>query len=92
MSEMSQAQGPVCAYVDVDPTDDMVPPGAESPRDPDAGHVGPQDVGAEDLGPQDDYRAEDVVGPDSNESSHLAGAPLPGIGADSERSSSPESA
>lgn len=87
MSEMSQAQCPVGAYVDVDPTDDMVPPGAESPRDPDAGHVGLQDVGAEDLGPQD--YGPSVIGPDSNDSSHLTGAPLPGIGADSERSSSP---
>jgi hypothetical protein len=42
MSEMSQAQGPVCAYVDVDPTDDMVPPGAQSLRDPTLGTLVPR--------------------------------------------------
>jgi len=37
MSEMSQAQGPVGAYVDVDPTDDMVPPGADHLETPTLG-------------------------------------------------------
>ena len=34
MSEMSQAQGPASGGMEVNPTDDMVPPGA--PRDPDS--------------------------------------------------------
>lgn len=32
MSEMSKAQGPVGEDVDPNPTDDMVPPGAQSPK------------------------------------------------------------
>jgi hypothetical protein len=57
MSEVSRAQGP--AHDDLDPTDDMVPPAARSPRDPDAKNVGPNDSGgAEDVGPQD-FDAED---------------------------------
>ena len=67
MSEMSQAQGPVCAHVDVDPTDDMVPPGAQSLRDPTLGTLAPGCWcrGSRPSG----LSGRDVVGPDSNESS-----------------------
>ena len=80
MSEMSQAQGPVGGDVDPDPTDDMVPPGAQSGSDPDAPQdrsefdgsedVLPQDYGSEDVGPQD-FGAEDTTEP-----AHPAGVPL----------------
>lgn len=61
MSEMSQAQGPATGGMDLNPTDDMVPPGA--PRDPDSPRdqsefdgsedVLPQDNGSEDVAPQE---------------------------------------
>jgi len=60
MSEMSKAQGPAGGDVDSDPTDDMVPPGAQSPRDPDAPQDRSEYDGSEDVGPQD-YGAEDVT-------------------------------
>jgi hypothetical protein len=60
MSEMSKAQGPVGGDVGSDPTDDMVPPGAQSPRDPDAPQDRSEYDGSEDVGPQD-YGAEDVT-------------------------------
>ena len=60
MSEMSKAQGPVGGDVDPDPTDDMVPPGAQSPRDPDAPQDRSEYDGSEDVGPQD-FGAEDVT-------------------------------
>jgi hypothetical protein len=61
MSEVSRAQGP--AHDDLDPTDDMVPPAARSPKDPDAKNVGPRDSGgAEDVEPQD-FGAEDMNPP-----------------------------
>ena len=84
MSEMSKAQGPVGGHVDANPTDDMVPPAAQSQRDPDSPQdrsdydgsedVGPQDYGAEDVSPQD-YGREDT-----NEPPHPAGVPLPRTG------------
>jgi hypothetical protein len=100
MSEMSKAQGPVGGNLDINPTDDMVPPGAQSPRDPNADHVRPQDIGSEDVGPQD-YGAEDIppqdastVGtaepPDPAESSALAQSssdPMPDIAGTSESDS-----
>jgi hypothetical protein len=64
MSEMSKAQGPVEGEVDSNPTDDMVPPGAQSPRDPDAPQDRSEYDGSEDVGPQD-YGAEDVIGQNS---------------------------
>ena len=60
MSEMSKAQGPAGGDVDSDPTDDMVPPGAQLPRDPDAPQDRSEYDGSEDVGPQD-YGAEDVT-------------------------------
>jgi hypothetical protein len=60
MSEMSKAQGPVGGDVDPNPTDDMVPPGAQSPRDPDAPQDRSEYDGSEDVGPQD-FGAEDVT-------------------------------
>jgi hypothetical protein len=60
MSEMSKAQGPVGGDVDPNPTDDMVPPGAQSPRDPDAPQDRSEYDGSEDVGPQD-FGAEDVA-------------------------------
>jgi len=60
MSEMSRAQGP--AHQDLNPTDDMVPPAAQSPRDPDAENFGPHGSGAEDVEPQD-FGAEDMNPP-----------------------------
>ena len=60
MSEMSKAQGPVGGDVDSNPTDDMVPPGAESPRDPDAAQDRSEYDGSEDVGPED-FGAEDVT-------------------------------
>ena len=59
MSEMSQAQGPVGGGVDPDPTDDMVPPGAQSGSDPDAPQDRSEFDGSEDVLPQD-YGSEDV--------------------------------
>jgi hypothetical protein len=80
MSEMSKAQGPASGGMEVNPTDDMVPPGA--PRDPDAPRnrsefdgredVLPQDHGAEDVAPQDKA--------DTNEPAHPAGVPMPRTG------------
>jgi hypothetical protein len=60
MSEMSKAQGPVGGDVGSDPTADMVPPGAQSPRDTDAPQDPSEYDGSEDVGPQD-YGAEDVI-------------------------------
>jgi hypothetical protein len=60
MSEMSKAQGPVGGDVDPNPTDDMVPPGAQSPRDPDAPQDRSEYDGSEDVGPED-FGAEDVT-------------------------------
>ena len=80
MSEMSQAQQPASGGMEVNPTDDMVPPGA--PRDPDAPRnrsefdgredVLPHDHGAEDVAPQDKA--------DTNEPAHPAGVPMPRTG------------
>ena len=80
MSEMSQAQQPASGGMEVNPTDDMVPPGA--PRDPDSPRnqsefdgredVLPQDHGAEDVAPQDQA--------DTDESAHPAGVPMPRTG------------
>ena len=77
MSEMSQAQQPASGGMEVNPTDDMVPPGAH--RDPDSPRnqsefdgredVLPQDHGAEDVAPQDQA--------DTNEPAHSAGVPMP---------------
>jgi hypothetical protein len=58
MSEMSQAQGPATEGVDLNPTDDMVPPGA--PRDPDSPRNQSEFDGSEDVPPQD-YGSEDVA-------------------------------
>ena len=78
MSEMSQAQGSVGAGMD--PTDDMVPPAAQSGRDPDSDQVGPQEVGSEDVGPQD-YGAEDVSPQDMADTHEPppASVPLPRV-------------
>ena len=80
MSEMSQAQQPASGGMEVNPTDDMVPPGA--PRDPDSPRnqsefdgredVLPQDHGAEDVAPQDQA--------DTNEPAQPAGVPMPRTG------------
>jgi hypothetical protein len=80
MSEMSQAQQPASGGMDVNPTNDMVPPGAS--RDPDSPRnqsefdgredVLPQDHGAEDVAPQDQA--------DTNEPAHPAGVPMPRTG------------
>lgn len=80
MSEMSQAQQPASGGMDVNPTEDMVPPGAS--RDPDSPRnqsefdgredVLPQDHGAEDVAPQDQA--------DTNEPAHPAGVPMPRTG------------
>jgi hypothetical protein len=61
MSDMSKEQGPVGGDIDVDPTDDMVPPAAQSPGDPDSPRDRSEYDGSEDVGPQD-YGAEDVTG------------------------------
>jgi hypothetical protein len=58
MSEMSQAQGPATGGMDLNPTDDMVPPGA--PRDPDSPRNQSEFDGSEDVLPQD-YGSEDVA-------------------------------
>jgi hypothetical protein len=60
MSEMSRAQGPAGGDADLNPTDDIVPPGAQSPHDPDAPGDRSEYDGSEDVGPQD-YGAEDVT-------------------------------
>jgi hypothetical protein len=60
MSDMSKEQGPVGGDIDFDPTDDMVPPGAQSPGDPDAPRDRSEYDGSQDVGPQD-YGAEDVT-------------------------------
>ena len=80
MSEMSQAQQPAGGGMDVNPTEDMLPPGAS--RDPDSPRnqsefdgredVLPQDHGAEDVAPQDQA--------DTNEPAHPAGVPMPRTG------------
>jgi hypothetical protein len=79
MSDMSQAQGPVGRGMDMNSTDDMVPPAAQSGRDPDSEHVGPQDLGSEDVGSQDygadDVNLQDIA--DTNEPPNPAGVPLP---------------
>lgn len=76
MSEMSQAQQPASGGMEVDPTDDMVPPGA--PRDPDAPRDQSEFDGSEDVGPQD-YGAGDAAPQDTNEPLP-AGVPLPRTG------------
>ena len=58
MSEMSQSQGPASGGMDLNPTDDMVPPGA--PRDPDSPRNQSEFDGSEDVLPQD-YGSEDVA-------------------------------
>jgi hypothetical protein len=81
MSEMSQAQGSVGVGMDMNPTDDMVPPAARPERDPDSEQIRPEDIGSEDVGPQD-YGAEDVSPQDkadTNEPPHPAGVPLPRV-------------
>jgi hypothetical protein len=75
MSEMSRAQGPVGGDVDPNPTDDMVPPGAQSPRDPDAPQDRSEYDGSEDVGPQD-FGAEDVA----SENYGIEDAPPPPAG------------
>jgi hypothetical protein len=84
MSEMSKATGPVGGHVDADPTDDMVPPAAQSQRDPDSPQERSDYDGSEDVAPQD-YGAEDVspqgYEPEgTNEPPHPAGVPLPRTG------------
>lgn len=91
MSDMSQAQGPVGLGMDMNPTDDMVPPAAQSGRDPDSEHVGPQDLGSEDVSPQD-YGADDVNPQDmadTNEPPHPAGVPLPRVADSGSEESAP---
>ena len=91
MSEMSKAQGPVGGDVDSDPTDDMVPPGAQSPRDPDAPQDRSEYDGSEDVGTQD-YGAEDVAPQDygiANEPPRSAGVPGSGTGESGAGESSP---
>jgi len=80
MSEMSKAQGPAGGGMEVNPTDDMVPPGA--PRDPDAPRNRSEFDGREDVPPQD-HGAEDVAAQDkadTNEPAHPAGVPMPRTG------------
>ena len=60
MSDMSRAQGPAGGDADLNPTDDMVPPGAQALPDPDAPQDRSEYDGSEDVGPQD-YGAEDVT-------------------------------
>jgi hypothetical protein len=79
MSEMSQAQQPASGGMEMNPTDDMVPPGA--PRDPDAPRNQSEFDGSEDVGRQD-FGADDVApqeGADTNEPLP-AGVPLPRTG------------
>jgi hypothetical protein len=78
MSEMSQAQGPVGANVDADPTDDMVPPAARAPEDSDNERFGPEGVGSEEVVPQD-----------TEEPPHPARDPLPRPGDSGDEESAP---
>jgi hypothetical protein len=64
MSEMSQSQGPASGGMDLNPTDDMVPPGA--PRDPDSPRNRSEFDGSEDVLPQD-YGSEDVAPQESQD-------------------------
>jgi hypothetical protein len=64
MSEMSQSQGPASGGMDLNPTDDMVPPGA--PRDPDSPRNRSEFDGSEDVSPQD-YGSEDVAPQESQD-------------------------
>ena len=80
MSEMSQAQQPASGGMEVNPTDDMVPPGAH--RDPDSPRTQSEFDGREDVLPQD-HGAEDVAPQDqadTNEPAHPAGVPMPRTG------------
>ena len=71
MSEMSQSQGPASGGMDLNPTDDMVPPGAK--RDPDSPRnrsefdgsedVLPQDYGSDDVAPQESEGVQDTPDP-----------------------------
>jgi len=82
MSEMSQAQQPASGGMDVNPTEDMVPPGAS--RDPDSPRNQSEFDGREDVLPQD-HGAEDVAPQDQadiNEPAHPAGVPMPRTGAE----------
>jgi hypothetical protein len=88
MSEMSQAQGPATGGMDLNPTDDMVPPGAT--RDPDSPRnqsefdgsedVLPQDYGSEDVAPQETREPPDptAVPPSMNRESGGEESSLPG--------------
>jgi hypothetical protein len=76
MSDMSQAQQPASGGMEVNPTDDMVPPGA--PRDPDSPRNRSEFDGREDVLPQD-HGAEDVAPEDladTDEPAHPAGVPM----------------
>jgi hypothetical protein len=80
MSDMSQAQQPANGGMEVNPTDDMVPPGA--PRDPDSPRNRSEFDGREDVFPQD-HGAEDVAPEDladTDEPAHPAGVPMPRTG------------
>jgi hypothetical protein len=91
MSEMSKAQGPAGGDVDSNPTDDMVPPGAQSSRDPDAPQDRSEYDGSEDVGPQD-YGAEDVTSQNyamEDAAPRPAGVPGPGTGESGGEESSP---
>jgi len=80
MSEMSQAQQPAGGGMDVNPTEDMLPPGAS--RDPDSPRNQSEFDGREDVLPQD-HGAEDVAPQDQadiNEPAHPAGVPMPRTG------------
>jgi hypothetical protein len=79
MSEMSQAQQPASGGMDLNPTDDMVPPGA---RDPDSPRTRAEFDGREDVLPHD-HGAEDVAPQDkadTHEPAHPAGVPMPRTG------------
>jgi hypothetical protein len=83
MSEMSSAQGPAGGDANLNPSDDMVLPGAESPRDPDAPQDRSEYDGSEDVCPQN-YGAEDVTSQDYGSEDK----PPPGTGeSDGEESS-----
>jgi hypothetical protein len=77
MSDMSQSQQPASGGMEVNPTDDMVPPA--EPRDPDAPRNRSEFDGSEDVLPQErgveDVAPEDLA--DTNEPPHPAGVPLP---------------
>jgi hypothetical protein len=88
---MSREQGPVGGAVDFNPTDEMVPPGAQVPRDPDSPQDRSEYDGAEDVGPQD-YGAEDVASQDygsEDEPSQPAGRPGARIGESGAEESAP---